>query len=367
MADFLSYLWKQLVPATVAVVSFVASVITIIQTIKSKTKLSRKLFFISLAIFVVSFFYLAYKYTSPNPPIGNTMVSSTTNNPIGNVLQQPTDSSDNPPQTSTTTSRSSSDPTHASNGGKMQVVEGAGSIFVDEAIETTVTTGDGGTSVTNIGDGNINIIGSNNTIGSIEPDIPVVTVTKVTLDRKSADLYVDEDLDLTATVFYSNNESEKNGSAVKWESSNTSVADVDQNGHVRLHGPGTSEITVQASINNSAQSDTCIVSVKERVTPPSGYTILLSSSTATLGSSFRIYITPYEADATEIWVHAKAPSGAEDAYLWNKDQPYEIETETGIWTIWATIKNEAGAYEANKPEDFATIEITPLNFDQFFP
>ena len=40
------------------------------------------------------------------------------------------------------------------------------------------------------------------------------------------------------------------------------------------------------------------------------------------------------------------------------EKGYIIDTETGVWTIYASVRNMAGVYVGQKPEDFATIEVT---------
>ena len=67
---------------------------------------------------------------------------------------------------------------------------------------------------------------------------------------------------------------------------------------------------------------------------------------------------PYEDDITEIRIFAQSPSGHVDSYLLSEDGRYYIDTELGVWTIYASVTNAAGTYEAQRAEDYVTIEIT---------
>ena len=97
------------------------------------------------------------------------------------------------------------------------------------------------------------------------------------------------------------------------------------------------------------------------------YSISLSTYKTTLESPFYIYITPYDDDITSIKVYAKSPSGNIYTYFLSDTGRYLIDTEVGIWTIYASVENQAGIYEASRPDDFVTIEITPITFDALFP
>ena len=190
------------------------------------------------------------------------------------------------------------------------------------------------------------------------PTVEVI-VTGVVLDKYSVDINIGDVCDLNATVLYSDN---TRGAEVIWISSNESIVSVDQSGCVVAHAAGVAEVIAQASRNNSTCQARCIINVSET---PSGYTISISTTRASLYEIFNIYIEPYN-EATKIVVYAIAPSGETFAYEYTQPKFY-IDTEIGTWTIYASIENNAGIYEAAKSEDFVTIEIVPLDYDSLFP
>lgn len=199
-------------------------------------------------------------------------------------------------------------------------------------------------------------VGSGNGSNDVPKELPLAEVTDVTLSKSSLTMKVGESYQLSANVFCSDN---KNQDVVLvWKSSDESVATVDTKGNIKAVGSGTTEIVVNASRNNSSKLAKCIVSV---ASPPTGYTISLSSYTLTLGQTFYIYVTPNEKNMT-IYVHAKSPSGKVDTYIL-KDNGYFIDTELGVWTIYATIKNDDGTYEASKTSDFVYLEVTMPSWD----
>jgi len=177
-----------------------------------------------------------------------------------------------------------------------------------------------------------------------------ITVTKVTISQKSLTMNVNDTQVLTATVLYSNNST---GNSVIWISSDESVATIDKNGKITALSSGTTIITAQASRNNSTESDECELIIKS---PPSGYSISVHQTS--IDSYAFVYITPYDADVTNIQIHGKSPSGKVFTPEKDKNNLYHFYAERGTWTIYASIENDAGTYEAHKPEDFVTIEVT---------
>ena len=177
-----------------------------------------------------------------------------------------------------------------------------------------------------------------------------IIVTNVTLSEDSLTMNIDETHSLIATVLYSNNSISND---VLWSSSNNSIATVDQNGLVTALSDGNATIIVQASKNNSTEIAECTVSIKS---PPSGYSISVHQLNE--DSYAYVYVKPYDTDITNIQVYGKSPSG--EIFTPNKDENdlYHFYSECGTWTIYASIENAAGKYEAQKPEDFVTIEVT---------
>ena len=181
-----------------------------------------------------------------------------------------------------------------------------------------------------------------------------ITVYQVTLDYGSLELTVGNTTSLLATAIYSNGTSD---SSITWFSSNPNVATVDSNGKITAISAGTTTIIAQASKNNTTESETCDVTVSEPPHPPTGYSIRLSTDHALSNEVFRLYVTPYEDDVTEIHIYTISPSGEPDDFPFGNDGKYQIDTETGIWTIYASVTNDAGTYIAQRTEDYVTIEI----------
>ncbi|NLI74781.1 MAG: Ig-like domain-containing protein [Euryarchaeota archaeon] len=84
------------------------------------------------------------------------------------------------------------------------------------------------------------------------------SATSVSLDKANADMHIDEELQLTATVLPEN----ASCKVVTWSSSNESVATVDVTGNVTAHSEGTAIIT--ATTVDGGHTEQCEVTV----TPP---------------------------------------------------------------------------------------------------
>lgn len=177
-----------------------------------------------------------------------------------------------------------------------------------------------------------------------------IIVTKVTLNQDSLTMNLNDTYTLTATVLYSNDSTDNK---VIWISSNTSIATVDKNGVITALADGNTVITAQASKNNSTEIAECTITVKS---PPSGYSISVQQLSD--DSYAYVYVTPYDKDITKIQIYGKSPSG--EVFTPNKDENdlYHFYSECGAWSIYASVENDAGIYEACKPEDFITIEVT---------
>lgn len=177
-----------------------------------------------------------------------------------------------------------------------------------------------------------------------------ISVTSVTIDQTNVTMKSNGTLVLHATVLYSNNSTDNN---VLWSSSDTSVAAIDSNGTITALTDGETKITAQASRNNTTEIAECNITVKS---PPTGYTISVHQTS--IDSYAYVYVTPYDDDITKIQIFGKSPSG--EVFTPNKDENdlYHFYKETGTWTIYASLENSVGVYEAHKPSDFATIEVT---------
>ena len=85
-----------------------------------------------------------------------------------------------------------------------------------------------------------------------------VSVTGVTLDTDKLELFTGESNSLTTTVLPET----ATDKSVTWESSNTTVATVDQSGNVKAEAQGTATITVKTA--NGGFTDTCTVTVTDK-------------------------------------------------------------------------------------------------------
>lgn len=394
MNSFSGFLVEHLPATIIAFVGFVGSIVSIWEAVHNHIKRGKRQYFliaILLLIFVLSILYLLYQYsivkTSVIPQLDDENVTvvlekeEADHKKEKDALPENTDDPDGIQHIDADESAASIDNKEdngqsADNGGTVEVnsgdvtAKGDGSTAVGGNENNAVDgngniVGDGNTNVSNDGSNNaivngsgIAVSGNGNTIlvdGENNQDIPV-TVSSVALSKSQIDMCVGDSCILTATVLYSDN---SQNSQVTWISSDETVIKVDD-GHVSAISPGTAKITAQASINNSAKDASCTVVV---AAPPSGYSISLSTYKTTLESPFYIYITPYDDDITSIKVYAKSPSGNIYTYFLSDTGQYFIYTEVGIWTIYASVENQAGIYEASRPDDFVTIEITPITFD----
>ena len=180
-----------------------------------------------------------------------------------------------------------------------------------------------------------------------------ITVTQVMLNNNTLKMNVTDTQTLIATVIYSNNSTDNN---VLWSSSNEAVAIVDTNGIVTALSEGTSTIIAQATRNNTIQISQCIVTVSS---PPSGYSI--SSRPSGMKSYYYIYVRPYDENVTQIKLYAKSPSGEIFNPPIDENNLYHFYSECGTWTIYASLESEGGTYEANKPNDFLSLEVTDIS------
>ena len=158
---------------------------------------------------------------------------------------------------------------------------------------------------------------------------------------------------LSATVLYSDN---TEGSEVLWVSSNKEVIRVDENGNLTAMSAGSATITAQAANRKSTQSAECIVTVMD---PLKGYSISLRRTA--VENYVYIYVRPEDDDVSQIILYAQAPSGEVYTPPIDENDLYRFYKETGIWTIYATLKSQRGTYEASKPEDFVTIEVNDIS------
>lgn len=177
-------------------------------------------------------------------------------------------------------------------------------------------------------------------------------ISKVSINYTELTLRPDENVDLYATVLFSNN---KQHNKVVWSSSNSDIVSVDESGKITAHKKGTAEITAQAKHFDKYDTAVCTVNVK---TEPTGYSIFLSAYTASTRDTVRIYVnTKPEDEVTNIIVYGIAPSG-KPFPLKLSDRGYKFCSEVGRWKVYAVIENSMGNYTGTQPNEIAYIDVS---------
>ncbi len=354
MGNFWSFIFENLLGMLMNVASLASSLVSIVVNVKTgnKKKYIKIVLIISLVIFVSSSIFLAVQYQSRTEDSGTKTElagdTTTQNHPVINdeetTTSQPIETTESEDEiTTANTNRPTTtkpiviiENDSGNNSGNFNNNEGGGTIE----------------------DNDIAVSGNQNTV-VINPqpsNETKITVSKVTISDKSITLKLGETKKIKATVIYSDNSKDEN---VIWTSSNENVATVDEDGNITAISSGAVEIIAHASKNNTTMQEVCSVKVSA---PPSGYQIGLSSETIPIASNFKVYITPYESDVDKIMIYGKSPSGKIFEFEL-QDKGYEIYEEPGEWTIYAKIKNDAGEYVASKPEDYAKLQVEPIDVD----
>lgn len=310
-------------------VSTIAGIVFLFFDIKGKQEISKRAAILILLgiLIIVVYAFLIFNPAEQQNPIGNQITEgsdeSSHSSALGETEQEPT------PTVSSSNQSNTPD--------------------LDDTNNNAVSASGTVTSQSDKSDEN-----AGNGVQGVEPPI---TVYQVTLDYGSLELTVGNTTTLLATAIYSNGTSDH---SVTWLSRNPSVATVDHNGKITALSAGTTKITAQASRNNTIESETCDVTVSDPLHLPTGYSIRLSTDHAFMSETFRLYVTPYEDNITEIHIYTISPSGEPDDFPFGNDGKYQIDTEAGIWTIYASVTNDAGTYMAQRPEDYVTIEIVSI-------
>ena len=122
---------------------------------------------------------------------------------------------------------------------------------------------------------------------------PDVAATNVKLDKDTLDLTTGSSATLTATV-EPDDATNKN---VTWESSDSRVATVDENGKVTAVKQGTATITVK-SVSNDTVTDTCVVTVTDQTYPVTGVTLTPDKAALYVGETQRLTVGFNPSNAT---------------------------------------------------------------------
>ena len=136
-------------------------------------------------------------------------------------------------------------------------------------------------------------------VTSVKANVTNVKVTKITLNKASANVERGKTLQLTATV----TPTTATNKAVTWTSSNTKVATVSSSGKVTAKAVGTTTITCTAK-DGSGVKATCKVTVKKPVVKVSKITLNKTSASLIKGDILALKATVTPATATNkavIW------------------------------------------------------------------
>jgi len=185
----------------------------------------------------------------------------------------------------------------------------------------------------------------------------IIPIKSVTLDYESANLEVDETLKLTATI---NPENTTESKTLTWESSDSDIVSVDNNGVVTAKKEGDAIITVTTSNN---LKDTSAIHVGKRVVEITGVQLNKSTVTLTEGNEETLIATILPADTT-----------MEKALTWFSDnnavamvdqQGKVTAVAAGKATITVTtINNKTATCEVTVKKQEVPIESVILNTDK---
>ncbi len=163
--------------------------------------------------------------------------------------------------------------------------------------QSVATVSDAG-KVTAVGEGSANITASVDgksascAITVTKPEVPVVHVESVTVDKTDAHLQIGQSLELTATVLPDNADDK----SVAWKSTNPEIAEVDQSGKVTAISSGTVTITVTAMDGDKVAA--CEITVSEVFVPVESVTFEHPELIVHKGDSYQINVIVLPENAT---------------------------------------------------------------------
>lgn len=184
----------------------------------------------------------------------------------------------------------------------------------------------------------------------------IIPIKSVTLDYESANLEVDETLKLTATI---NPENTTESKTLTWESSNSDIVSVDNNGLVTAKKEGDAIITVTTSNN---LKDTCAIHVGKQTVEITSVQLNKSSLTLTEGNEETLVATILPADTTMEKVLTWSSNN--DAVAMVDQQGKVTALTAGKATITVTtVNNKTATCEVTVKKQEVPIESVALNTD----
>ncbi|GAA0087027.1 hypothetical protein UT300007_34680 [Clostridium sp. CTA-7] len=192
-------------------------------------------------------------------------------------------------------------------------------------------------------------------------EVPVVKVTGVSLDKTSAELKVNETLELKATI----TPLDATNKEVTWASSDGKVAKVDENGKVTAIGEGKATITVTTRDGNFKATSEITVKAKEiPVVKVTGVSLDKTSAELKVNETLELKATITPADATNkevTWTSSDEKVAKVD------ENGKVVAVGAGKATITVTTKDgnfKATAEITVKESELPVIKVTGVSLDK---
>ncbi len=181
----------------------------------------------------------------------------------------------------------------------------------------------------------------------------IVYVTGVTLTPDSAELNVGGTMQLTATVAPAGATTK----TVTWQSSDTNVAAVDENGKVTAAAAGTATITVKTA--DGGYTASCAVTVKAEKPAVSKVTLNMTSAELTVGGTTQLTVTvePAGAGGTVSWASGDSTVASVDA------NGKVTAVGAGTTTITATVGGKSASCTVTVTPAPVTVAVTGIRLD----
>ena len=181
----------------------------------------------------------------------------------------------------------------------------------------------------------------------------IVYVTGVTLTPDSAELTVGGTMQLTATVAPAGATTK----TVTWQSSDTNVAAVDENGKVTAAAAGTATITVKTA--DGGYTASCAITVKAEKPAVSKVTLNMTSAALTVGGTTQLTVTvePAGAGGTVSWASGDSKVASVDA------NGKVTAVGAGTTTITATVGGKSASCTVTVTPAPVTVAVTGIRLD----